>query len=220
MAYAPGHPGGSEDQPAVYFRNTDEFWAWLERFHDTETHLWMELRKRHVADRGLIWEDAVPIALCWGWIDSKLERIDEDAVRQRWTPRKSSSNWSRINIDLVENLRAQGRMQPSGLAAYENRRPSRPYSYEQPASDFTPDHAALMATSAPATAFWAETTASYRKICAAWVAGATQQVTRDKRMAQLIEDHSAGRLIPSQRYGVRPRWSERAAAAAEAASTD
>lgn len=222
MTDAPGQFGGTAEQPAVFFRDAEEFWEWLRCFHASETELWMGLRKKHVPDRGLTWEDAVPVALCWGWIDSRVERIDEDSVRQRWTPRKRTSKWSRTNIALVEKLTAEGRMQPSGLAAYANRRDGPAgYSFEQPADIALPDHyAELMAASPAATAFWEVATASYRRICITWVISAKQQATNDKRMAQLIEDHSAGRLIASQRYGVPPRWAERAAAAAKAAATD
>lgn len=179
----------------------------------------MGLHKKHVTERGLTWEDAVPVALCWGWIDSQVQRIDEDSVRQRWTPRKRTSNWSRINIEAVGRLRAEGRMQPPGLAAFENRKAGPAgYSFEQPMDIALPEaYVALMAQSAPATAFWEVATPSYRRICITWVTTAKQQVTNDKRMAQLIEDHAAGRMIPSQRYGETPRWVERAAAAAEAA---
>ena len=71
----------------VFFRDAAEFRAWLEEHHDTETELWMELRRAHVADRGLTWAEAVPEALCFGWIDSVSLPIDEHARRQRWTPR-------------------------------------------------------------------------------------------------------------------------------------
>jgi uncharacterized protein YdeI (YjbR/CyaY-like superfamily) len=204
----------------VYFDTAEEFWAWLDHHHASATELWMELRKKHVVDRGMTWEDAVPIALCWGWIDSKVERIDEDRVRQRWTPRKRTSSWSRINIDMVERLKAAGRMQPSGLAAYENRRQEPAgYSFEQSLDITLPDtYVALMAASPAATAFWEIATPSYRRICITWVTTAKQQATNDRRMAQLIEDHASGRMIPSQRYGEQPRWVERAAAAAAAVS--
>ena len=58
---------------------------------ETFTELWMGLRAKHVPDRGLTWADAVPEALCFGWIDCVAQRIDDDAVRQRWTPRRPSS---------------------------------------------------------------------------------------------------------------------------------
>lgn len=214
-----GTPGGTPDKPALFFSGPEEFAAWLEANHATETELWMGLKKKHVADRGLTWEAAVVEALRFGWIDSRAERIDEEAVRQRWTPRKPGSNWSAINIASVERLIAEGRMETAGLAAYERRRPERSgiYSYEQPPTELSSEFATQLAASAPATAFWNVATPSYRKIAINWVMSAKQATTRDKRMAQLVDDCEHGRLIPSQRYGTQPKWVERAAAAAQAA---
>lgn len=215
-----GTPGGTPERPATFFSGPEEFAAWLAAHHDTATELWMGLFKRHVAERGLTWEQAVGEALCWGWIDSQVQRIDADAVRQRWTPRKPGSTWSNINVAAVERLRAEGRMQPSGLAAFERRRAERSgtYSYEQGEVALPDAYAARLAADPAASAFWAETTPSYRKIAANWVVSAKQEATREARMAQLVEDSAAGRLIPSQRYGTPPRWVERAAAAARTAA--
>ncbi|WP_408896719.1 YdeI/OmpD-associated family protein [Nocardioides sp. R1-1] len=215
----PGRMGGSAERPARFFADEAEFDAWLAAHHATETELWMGLYKKHVPDRGLTWERAVPVALCWGWIDSVAQRIDDDATRQRWTPRKRTSNWSKVNLDLVERLRAEGRMQPAGLAIWEQRRREpAPYTHEVDGQLALPDaYAAQLAASPAATAFWKEATPTYRKICVNWVVTAKQEATRDRRMAQLVEDSAAGRLIPSQRYGEIPKWVERAAAAAAAA---
>ncbi len=214
-----GTPGGTPERPALFFSGPSEFRDWLAAHHDSAPDLWMGLRKKHVTDRGLIWEDAVVEALCWGWIDSKVERIDEDAVRQRWTPRRPGSSWSRINIETVERLTAEGRMQPSGLAVFHARKlEASGYTHEAPADVTLPEaYAALMATDPKATAFWEVATPSYRKICIVWVTGAKQQATNDRRMAQLLEDHAAGRMIPSQRYGETPKWVTRAAEAARQA---
>lgn len=217
---SPGRPGGTPERPALFFSGPEEFAAWLAAHHATAPDLWMGLRKKHVAKRGedpgLTWEDAVVEALCWGWIDSRVERIDEDSVRQRWTPRRPGSSWSRINLSTVERLIAEGRMQPSGLAVYEARRKEASgYTHEAPADVALPEaYAELMAADPKASAFWEVATPSYRKICIVWVTGAKQQATNDRRMAQLLEDHAAGRMIPSQRYGDQPKWVERAAEAA------
>lgn len=215
----PGRLGGSPERPARFFADAAEFGAWLALHHDTETELWMGLYKKHVPDRGLTWADAVPEALCWGWIDSVAQRIDEDATRQRWTPRRKTSIWSKVNIDLVEQLRAEGRMQPSGLAIWEaRRRDVAPYTHEvEGALELPPPYAAQLAGSPAATAFWDEATATYRRICTNWVLTAKQEATRDRRMAQLVDCSAAGELIPSQRYGEVPKWVTRAAAAASAA---
>jgi uncharacterized protein YdeI (YjbR/CyaY-like superfamily) len=213
-------PGGTPEKPALFFDTPEDFRDWLETHHETETELWMGLNKKHVADRGLTWEQAVPEALCYGWIDSRAERIDELAVRQRWTPRKRISTWSRVNLDLVDRLTREGRMRPMGIAAWEARRPDRQgiYSFEQGDLVLPEGYAAQLAANPAAAAFWAETTASYRKICINWVRSAKQQATNDKRMAQLVDESAAGRLIPSQRYGETPKWVQRAAAAARAAA--
>ncbi len=215
-----GTPGGTPERPATFFSGPEEFGAWLATNHDTATELWMGLYKKHVPERGLTWEQAVVEALCWGWIDSVAQHIDEDSRRQRWTPRKPTSNWSSINIVAVERLKAEGRMQPPGLAAYERRRADRSgiYAYEMPSDvELPPEYAARLAADAAASAFWEVATASYQKLALHWVMTAKQEATRDKRMAQLLEDSAAGRLIPSQRYGNQPRWVERAAEAARAA---
>lgn len=201
--------GGSQERPARFFDGPEDFRAWLVDNADTQTELWMGLHKKHVADRGLTWEQAVPEALCFGWIDSVAQRVDDDATRQRWTPRKPSSTWSKVNIALVEELIAAGRMQPAGLAAFERRRPDRQgiYAYENEALELPPAYAAQLAASPAAVEFWqGRATPSYRKAAIRWVLDAKAQATRDRRMGQLVDDCAHNRLIPPQRYGTPPAW--------------
>ncbi len=216
-----GTPGGTPERPATFFSSAEEFREWLEANHETATELWMGLSKKHVADRGLTWHQAVPEALCFGWIDSVAQRIDDDAVRQRWTPRKSSSVWSSVNIAHVERLVAEGRMRPAGLAAYEKRRPERSgiYAYEAGGTLSDEQRARLLAVPA-AAAFWDLATASYRKVAENWVVSAKREQTRESRLVQLIADSAAGMLITSQRYRPEPKWVARAAAAAREAGRE
>ncbi|PUA82778.1 YdeI/OmpD-associated family protein [Nocardioides currus] len=214
-----GTPGGTPERPATFFASAQEFREWLEANHETATELWMGLNKKHVADRGLTWDEAVPEALRFGWIDSVAQRIDADAVRQRWTPRKPTSIWSAVNIAHVERLVAEGRMRPAGLAAYEKRRPERSgiYAYEadRPLSD--EQRARLLADPA-AAAFWELATKTYRRIAENWVVSAKREETRESRLVQLIADCAAGVLIKPQRYGDEPKWVAKAAEAARQAS--
>lgn len=221
MATTIGTPGGTPERPALFFSGPEEFRAWLEANHATETELWMGLNKVHVPDRGLTWEQAVPEALCFGWIDSVSQRIDDDARRQRWTPRKPGSNWSAVNIALVERLTAEGRMHPTGIAAFERRREDRSgvYSFENPAQDLPPAFAEQLATDAAASAFWDAATPTYRRQVVHWILSAKQEATRERRLAQLIEDCAAGRLVPPMRFGETPKWAERAAEAAHVAAS-
>ncbi len=202
------HQGGSDERPATFFEDAEEFRAWLETNHTEATELWMGLYKKHVTPRGLTWEAAVPEALCFGWIDSRAERIDDDAVRQRWTPRRPTSVWSNVNVDLVGKLTAEGRMRPAGLAAFAKRKPERSgiYSSESPERDLPPTYGALLAADPRAARFWDAATPGYRKVAKHWVLSAKQEATRDRRMAELAADCAAGRLIKPQRYGAEPVW--------------
>jgi uncharacterized protein YdeI (YjbR/CyaY-like superfamily) len=204
--------GGSADRPAVFFDDAADFRAWLEANHDTATELWMGLNKKHVEPPGLQWADAVREALCFGWIDSVAQRIDDDTRRQRWTPRKPGSNWSTININAVAELTAAGRMHPAGLAAFAKRREDRSgiYAYETRDREWPAEYEARLRANATAAAFWDAATTSYRRIATNWVVTAKQQATREKRMGELIDDCANLRLIKTQRYGTEPAWVRRA----------
>jgi uncharacterized protein YdeI (YjbR/CyaY-like superfamily) len=216
-----GTAGGTPERPAIFFATPEEFRAWLEANHATQTELWMGLYKKHAPDRGLTWEQAVPEALCFGWIDSVAQRVDDDTRRQRWTPRKASSIWSSVNIALVEKLTAEGRMREAGIAAFERRREDKSgvYSHENPDQGLPPEAAARLAANPAASAFWEAATATYRRQVTHWALTAKQEATRERRLAQLIDDSAAGRLVPMQRYGELPKWAERAADAARAAAS-
>ncbi len=214
-----GTPGGSPERPAIFFDDADEFGRWLAAHHDTETELWMGFYKKGHPKATLTWEAAVREALCWGWIDSLAQGIDEHSRRQRWTPRKATSNWSTININAVAELTAAGRMQPSGLAAFAKRREDRSgvYAYETRDLELAEPYATALEADPAASAFWALATKTYRKLATTWVMTAKQEKTRDARAATLVQDCAAGRMIKPQRYGTEPSWVAKAAAAAEAA---
>lgn len=202
--------GGSAERPALFFSGPDDFRDWLVANHQTQSELWMGLYKKHVPERGLTWAQAVPEALCFGWIDSVAQRIDADATRQRWTPRRPSSTWSLVNIAFVDELTKQGRMHPAGLAAFERRSETRTgtYSHEQGAQPaLTPaEEARVRADPAAAHFFFERATATYRRTCAHWIHSAKTEATREKRLAELIADSAAGLMVKNQRYGEVPRW--------------
>ena len=196
----------------MFFDDAADFRAWLEAHHASATELWMGLNKKHVEPRGLQWAEAVREALCFGWIDSMAQRIDEDAVRQRWTPRKAGSNWSTVNINAVAELTAAGRMRPAGLEAFAKRREDRSgvYAYETRDLEWPAAYEARLRADGTASAFWDAATPSYRKLATNWVLTAKQEATRDKRLAELVDECHHLRLIKSQRYGTEPAWVRRA----------
>jgi uncharacterized protein YdeI (YjbR/CyaY-like superfamily) len=118
----------------IYFSSPQEFYDWLEEHHESQTEVYVGFHKQHTGKRAMSWSDAVDQALCFGWIDGRVNTIDEDRYMQRFTPRRPNSNWSNVNVAKVKQLIEDGRMRPAGLAAFERRQESKTgvYSYEQP----------------------------------------------------------------------------------------
>jgi uncharacterized protein YdeI (YjbR/CyaY-like superfamily) len=116
----------------VFFADREAFRAWLDEHHATASELWMGLYKKGSGRPSITWPEAVDEALCFGWVDSVRQRIDDERYMNRFTPRKPTSNWSAVNIRRVEELTKQRRMRAAGLKAFRERREgTAPYSYEQ-----------------------------------------------------------------------------------------
>src|SRR5687768_18216611 len=110
------------DQPPVtFFATPGEFGAWLEVHHAQAPELWVGFQKKGSGLPSMTWPEAVDEALCFGWIDSVRKSIDETSYANRFTPRKTRSTWSAVNINRVQELIAQGRMRPAGLKAFAAR---------------------------------------------------------------------------------------------------
>jgi uncharacterized protein YdeI (YjbR/CyaY-like superfamily) len=101
------------------FRDAAAFDAWLARHHDREDEVWIKIHKVGSGLPSITAKEAIDVVLCWGWIDAVRKGFDEQSFLQRYTPRRKTSIWSRINVDNVERLAAEGRMQPPGLAQVE-----------------------------------------------------------------------------------------------------
>ena len=93
-----------------------ESWRlWLEENHAREKEIWLIYFKKHTGKPRISYDDAVEEALCFGWIDSIVRKIDSDRYCQKFTPRREKSNWSRLNKQRVKKLLKTGRMEKPGL---------------------------------------------------------------------------------------------------------
>jgi uncharacterized protein YdeI (YjbR/CyaY-like superfamily) len=189
-----------------FFASPAELRDWFDANHATAAELWLGYHKKATGKPSVVWTEAVDEALCVGWIDGILQRVDETAHVQRFTPRRKGSNWSAINVAKVAALTAQGRMRPMGLAAFEARSEAKTgvYSYERPDGAFSADETARFRADAAAWADWERRSPSYRKTVTHWVTSAKQASTRERRLATLIEDSSAGRPIKSMAWARKP----------------
>jgi uncharacterized protein YdeI (YjbR/CyaY-like superfamily) len=180
-----------------FFTTPAVFGRWLASNHAKRSELLVGLYKKHAAHRGMTYLEAVDEALCWGWIDGVMRRLDEDAVVQRFTPRKSKSTWSLINCRKVEVLIAAGRMRAPGLAAWQARDPARTgiYSFEQARAAFTPVQTKAFKRFAKAWKWFHVQAESYQAAATFWVVSAKQEATRVRRLAELIEHSAAGKKL-------------------------
>lgn len=98
------------------FEDAARWEAWLGEHHEDEAGVWLKVAKRDSGLASVTIAEALEVALCYGWIDSHRKAYDERFFLQKYTPRRSRSSWSKVNVDKVEALIAAGRMQVSGLA--------------------------------------------------------------------------------------------------------
>lgn len=100
----------------TYYAKDRKAWRkWLEKNHTSSTGVWLIYYKKGSGKTRVDYSDAVEEALCFGWIDSTLNPIDEDSYMQLFTPRKPKSGWSKLNKERVEKLVEQGLMTTAGL---------------------------------------------------------------------------------------------------------
>lgn len=97
----------------------DEWRAWLERNHDRSDGVWLVSYKKAAGKPTVTYPEAVEEALCFGWIDSKPGKLDDERTMLWYSPRKPGSGWARTNKERIERLMAEGRMTPAGLAKIE-----------------------------------------------------------------------------------------------------
>ena len=190
----------------IFFSSPEEFYAWLEENHDTADEVYVGYWKKHTGKPSLTWSQAVDQALCFGWIDTRLNRIDEDRHMQRFTPRRPGSNWSNINIEKMKKLTEAGLVRPAGLAACEKRRDDRTgvYSFERGEDpELSPEQEERFKANPQAWEFFRSQAPSYQRTAIHLVISAKRPETRERRLSQLIEDSAAGRrlkqLTPSKR---------------------
>jgi hypothetical protein len=116
-----------------FFRTRAQFRGWLRQHHGSTGELLVGVYRTNTDRPSLTGPESVAEALCFGWIDGVRRPMDEVSYCSRFTPRRPGSTWSPVNIRKLKGLRAAGRMQPAGLAAFAARRVARSgqYSYEQ-----------------------------------------------------------------------------------------
>jgi uncharacterized protein YdeI (YjbR/CyaY-like superfamily) len=191
------------EQDAVFFDSPEAFYDWLAEHHDTETEVFVGMYKKATGKQTMSWSQAVDQALCFGWIDSVMRRIDDERHMQRFTPRKPGSNWSKVNVEKVARLEAAGLMTDAGRNAFEARTDEKTgiYSFEsKAAAELPPEFAEELGANKKAHEYFEGRAPSYRRTAIHWVVSAKREETRVRRMNQLIEFSAKGEDLPQFRW--------------------
>lgn len=181
----------------TFFATPADFRAWLEQHHADTRELFVGFYKVGSGRLSITWPQAVDEALCFGWIDGVRKRIDDAGYMIRFTPRKASSTWSKVNIDRVAELTRLGLMQPAGLKAFEQRSEAKSgiYAYERLNAALDATQEQQFRANSGAWEFFQAQPAWYQRTAIWWVISAKRGETRQKRLATLIEDSAQGRTI-------------------------
>ena len=166
----------------VHAKDRREWRKWLEKNHAQRDEIWLVYYKKDSGKPRVPYEDAVEEALCFGWIDGKIKKIDEACIAQRFSPRRPRSSWNDTNIQRAERLIAEGKMMPAGLAAFNSKQRAEPLVDEMPKN--------LEARFRKQSIAWnnyENFPPYYRRMTARWVADAKKEETRLGRLEKLIE---------------------------------
>ncbi len=151
--------------------------------------MWVGFYRKDSGKQGLTYAEAVDQALCYGWIDGVKKRVDEHGYTHRFSPRRSKSVWSTLNIRRARQLKRLGVMQPRGLEAFDKRDPARSgiYSFESRPRRFAPGLERRFKANKKAWAFFRAQPPGYRRLAAFMVMSAKQDETKARRLVRLIE---------------------------------
>jgi len=173
--------------------NTRHEWrAWLSRHHTSSPGIWLVFHKAHTGLTSMSLEDMVREALCFGWIDSLVKRLDEDRYAIKVTPRKPASKWSDINRRRWAELEAAGRLTSAGRAAAPTARSYAP----RPVVPILPAYIVTALKANPgAWAFFRTLAPTYRRDFVAWIHTAKRPDTRARRIRESISRLAAGKKL-------------------------
>jgi uncharacterized protein YdeI (YjbR/CyaY-like superfamily) len=190
--------GADDGLPAIPFASPGEWEEWLEDHHAVSDGVWIKVAKKDSGIESVSHPEALEIALCFGWIDSRREALDERYFLQRYTPRRPRGRWSRINREKAERLIADGRMRPAGLAEVERAKADGRWdaAYAGQRSAAVPDDLQRELDARPAAkAFFAGLSSQNRYAILYRLQDAKKPETRARRLAKFVAMLEAGETI-------------------------
>lgn len=177
-------------------QTADQWREWLAEHHDSESEVWLIFHKLHTGMASIAYADALDEALCFGWVDSLVKRLDDRRYARKFTPRRADSRWSTTNRKRYAALKASGRLTPAGI----NRAPT-DRSYGPPPPRFKmpsklPPYIQTALRKRPAALRYFEALApSHRRRYVGWIESAKHEETKTRRLKEVIRLLSAGKVL-------------------------
>jgi uncharacterized protein YdeI (YjbR/CyaY-like superfamily) len=174
-------------------KNRRAWRAWLAQHHESEAEIWLVFSKAKTDPPALTYDDAVEEALCYGWVDSLIKRLNECEYARKFTPRKPESKWSTANRQRYAKMQAAGLLAPAGRKRSPTAR-----SGDAP----RPDLSSLpvyferaLKTNPTAWEFFQQLAVSYRRTYVAWIEAAKTEPTRQRRLSEALDRLAAGQKL-------------------------
>lgn len=176
-------------KPLLYFKNAQEWREWLHENHSSCSGAELIFYRVDSEFESMRWEEAVQVALCYGWIDSTVRRIDDERRKQAFGPRKDKSVWSKVNKTYIENLIQENLMHESGLRKIEIAKQNGSWTSLDAVENHEIPDDLQKAFNTNKTAFdnYQNFSTSYRKSYLYWLNQAKREETRKIRIEEIIK---------------------------------
>ena len=177
-------------------RTLEQWRDWLTEHHSSESEVWLIFHKRHTGVRSIDHKDARDEALCFGWVDSLVKRLDDRRHVIKFTPRRTDSRWSTVNRKRYAELKAAGRLKPPGLERHPTDRGYGPRPPRLPLPSTLPAHIQAALRSHPeALRHFEALVPSQRRRYLAWIESAKREDTKLRRLDESIRLLAGGRVL-------------------------
>jgi uncharacterized protein YdeI (YjbR/CyaY-like superfamily) len=171
-----------------YAKDRQQWHQWLRENHETSPGIWLVYHKKNSQNQSISYDDAVEEALSFGWIDSKVNTLDDERYMQVFTPRKLGSNWSKLNKERIHKLIKDGMMQPAGLKKVETAKKDGSWGFLDDIENLLipEDFKLALENKTNALKNFEELGNSNKKQILYWIATAKRNETRQKRIKKSV----------------------------------
>lgn len=175
----------------IFYPTSPTTWRkWLEKNHPSKQAVWLVFYNKSSSRQSVSWSDAVDVALCFGWIDSKKIKIDEDTSHQFFSRRKPNSTWSKINKEKVQKLIDNGLMTPAGYESIETAKQNGTWTILDEVEELIipQDLEKAFKKHKGSKEFFLSLSKTSKKMMLQWIVLAKQPETRQRRIAEIAEN--------------------------------